>query len=302
MAMIAENWAELLLPGLRKIFDKHIKKMKDFVPTLYNVESSNKAQEFTLGVGSLGMMEEWNASGRQVAYEDPQKGFKATYTHKKYSKGIMIEKELVEDDLYSEIKKKANLLARSVNYTRQYYAAYPFNHAFDPDYKGPDGVPLCSDSHPFAPGSTDTWSNVGNFELNADNVEKVRNLMMAWTDDKGNLLGINPDTLIVPPALRKAALVIADSDKEPDTNFNNVNIWRGALNVIEFPFLTDHNAWFMVDMERMKTFLRWFDRKKAQIEGPEYDFDTDVAKYKVEARFSFGWDDASFIFGCKPAA
>jgi hypothetical protein len=24
-----------------------------------------------------------------------------------------------------------------------------------------------------------------------------------------------------------------------------------------------------------------------------------VAKYKVVARFSFGWDDASFVFGAK---
>ena len=123
--------------------------------------------------------------------------------------------------------------------------------------------------------------------------------MMEWTDDKGNLLAINPDTLIVPPALRKAALVIADSDKEPDSIENNVNIWKGSVNVIEFPFLKNPTAWFLVDMSRMKNYLNWFDRRKAKLEKDKLDFDTEVAKYKVVARFSFGWDDASFVFGAK---
>ncbi|GAB7387357.1 hypothetical protein BSNK01_11930 [Bacillaceae bacterium] len=298
--MISENWGELLLPGLRTIFDKHMKKLRDYLPVIFNVETSNKAQEFNLGVGSMGLMEEWTKSGNQVAYEEVNKGFKATYTHRKYSKGLQIERELLEDDLYSEIKKRTRNLAQSVYYTRQFYAASVFNNAFNPNYVGPDGKPLCATDHPLAPGATETWSNFDQLELNADNVELVRNRMMAWTDDKGNLLAINPDTLIVPPSLRKAALVIADSDKEPDTANNNVNIWKGSLDVIEWPFLTDPNAWFMVDSQRMKNFLNWYDRRKAQLESDD-EFDTEVAKYKVVARFSFGWDDASFIYGCNPS-
>lgn len=300
--MISDNWGELLLPGLRKIYDKHMGKLKDYVPALFNVERSGKAQEFTTGTGSLGLMEEWNNSGRQVAYEDINKGFKATYTHKKFSKGLLIERELLEDDLYAEIKKRARKLADSVYYTRQYYAASVFNNAFSASHNGPDGKPLCATDHPLGPDSSGTWSNAGlgsDWVLNADTVEEARNKMMEWTDDKGNLLAINPDTLIVPPALRKAALVIADSDKEPDSIENNVNIWKGSVNVIEFPFLKNPTAWFLVDMSRMKNYLNWFDRRKAKLEKDKLDFDTEVAKYKVVARFSFGWDDASFVFGAK---
>lgn len=295
--LVSENWSELLLPGLRTIFDKHLGKLKDYLPAIYNVEKSNKAQEFNMGIGSLGLMEEWSTSGNQVAYEDTHKGFKATYTHKKYSKGMQIERELVDDDLYSEIKKRTRNLAQSVYYTRQYYAASVFNNAFNASYPGPDGVALCATNHPKSPNDATTWSNTGSYDLNADNVEAVRNAMMMWTDDKGNLLAINPDTLIVPPALRKAALVIADSDKEPDTAENNVNIWRGSVNVIEWPFLTNSKAWFMVDMQRMKNFLNWFDRRIATLESEKV-FDTEVAKYKTVARFSFGWDEPSFIYGC----
>lgn len=300
MPMISENWGELLLPTLRVIFNKHTGQMKDFIPTIFNREDSGKAQENNLGTGSLGLMDEWAASGNQVSYEDVNKGFKSSYVHKKYSKGMKIERELLEDDTYGEIKKRTRSLSQSAYYTRQFHAASVFNNAFNANFKGPDGIALCASNHPLAPNSTDTFANAGALPLNADNLETTRNEMLQWTDDKGNLLVINPDTLIVPSALRKAALVIADSDKEPSTNNNDVNIWKGSVNVIEWPFLTDPNAWFLADMNRMKQFLNWYDRRKAVLES-ERSFDTEESKYKTVARFSYGWDEPTFLYGQNPA-
>lgn len=297
--LIPDNWGELLLPGLRRIFDKHTQQLPDYLSELFTVETSERAQEFSLGVGSLGIMDEWTASGKRISYEDLEKGFKVVYTPKKYSKGIMIERELLEDDLYGEIKKRARKLSDMVYYTRQKHAASVFNRAFDAGVVGADGKPLCSTVHPVMPGSAKTQSNAGSYELNAANVELVRTKMLEWTDDKNNEIYIMPDTLIVPPALRKAAIVIADSDREPDTTDNNINVWKGSLNVIEYRFLTDPTAWFLVDSRRMKEYLKWYDRRKPKLEMDE-EFDTEVAKYKTVGRWSFGWDDWSWIFGCKP--
>lgn len=297
--MLSDNWAELMLPVLRRIYEKHRKKLKDFVPVMFNVQKSQRAFEQHFGIGSLGLMTPWDDSGRQVAYEDIHKGYLQVYRHKKYSKGLEVERELPEDDQYGEIKKRVRILLRTVYYTRQYYGAGVFNNAFNANYAGPDEKPLCASDHPLSPTNSQTWSNVNtSLKLNADNVEYVRNEMMEWTDDKGNLLAVNPDTLIVPPRLRKPAMVIADTDKEPDTSDNNINIWHGSLDVIEWPFLKNSNAWFMVDRERQKDFLYWFDRRTAKLEQDRENFDTEVARYKVVNRFSFGWDDASFIYGC----
>ncbi len=295
--MISDNWEELMLPGLRKIFNKHLKKKKDYVAQLYNVEKSTKQAERNQGTGSLGLMDEWSETGNSVSYEDANKGFMATYLHKKYSKGLTIERELVEDDQYGEIKKKVRLLTQTVYYTRQYYGAQTFNQAFNATFAGPDSVALCSASHPIAPGSSSVWVNAGTKKLNATNLETTRNLMKAWTDDKGNLLAINPDLLIVPSSQRKAALVIADSTGEPDTTDNNINIWHGSVDVIEFDFLTDPDAWFLVDSERMAAFLNWYDRRIAKLEQDKENFNSEVGAYKVVNRFSKGWDEASFIFG-----
>jgi len=299
--LIRENWGELLEPGLRTIWDKHLNNLRDFLPVIYNMETSKKAAEHSLGVGALGLMQPWEDTGNQVNYEKIYKGFPKTYMHKKYSNGMQIERELLEDDQYSEIKKRTKALAMSVYYTRQYYGALTFNEAFNASFPGPDGKPLCASDHPLSPTNSTQWKNADELTLNADNVEKVRGRMKNWTDDKGNLLAVNPDTLIVPTQLRKPALVIADSDGEPDTSDNNVNIWKGSVNVIEYDFLTDQNAWFMVDMERMKRFLVWFDRRKAQLES-EKSFDTEVAKYKTVARWSSGFDDATFIYGLQQPA
>ncbi len=295
--MISEGWDELMLPGLRTIFNKHLKKKKDYVGELYTVENSTKQAEYNMGTGSLGIMDEWGSSGNQVSYEDVNKGYKATYMHKKYSKGLTLERELVEDDQYGEIKKRVRLLTQTVYYTRQYYGALTFNQAFNATYAGPDGVALCSASHPNSPEDATVQSNAATYVLNATNLETARNAMKGWKDDKGNLLAVNPDTLIVPPALRKAALVIADSTGEPDVTDNNVNVWKGSVNVIEFDFLTSATAWFLVDKERMAAFLHWYDRRIAKLEMDKENFNSEVGAYKVVSRFSKGHDDWSWCLG-----
>lgn len=245
--MISSNWGELLLPGLRKIYDDHTSKQPDYMAQLFTVETSNKAQEFGYGIGGLGTMDEWSTTNNRVSYEDIEPGYKSVFTHKKYSKGVQIERELLEDDLYGEIRRRVRALSRVVHFTRQVHGISVLNNGFNSAYKGADGKPLFDDAHPTSDSSAITNDNKGTLELNAANVEAARVAMMGWKDDKGNLIEVMPDTLIVPPALRKAAIIIADSDKEPDTSDNNVNVWKGALNVIEIPFLTDSNAWFKKD-------------------------------------------------------
>lgn len=298
--IISDNWGELLLPGLRKIFEKQLKQGKDYLPLLFNVENSSKAQEFNLGTGELGLMDEWQASGAKIAYEDFNKGFKSTYTHKKYSKGIQIERELLDDDLYSTITKRTKKLALAGFNTIQYHAASVFNNATSAAYPGPDNKPLCSASHPIAPGSATTFSNLGALELTADYVETTRTNMMAWMDDKGNPIDINPDTLLVPTALRKKARIVAETDEEPDTTDHGINVWHGVLDVIEWERLTDTNAWFLIDKQRMKLFLNFYWRRKLDFKN-KVEFDDEVSKYAVLARFSYGWDDPTFIYMNNPS-
>ena len=296
--MQSSNWQEFLLPTLRKIIDKHIGQLPDYVPMIYTIESSSKAQEFMHGIGSAGLMKKWDDTGRQVHYEDIYKGYKSTWTHDKWTNGLQIERELLEDALYPEVKGRTKALGDSIYFTRQDHAAKPFNECLTT--LGPDGVPIAATNHPLGRNNAATWSNYSdNCELSADNIEEIRKESKTWKDDKGNKLLIKLDTLLVPPKLRKPALVIADTDKEPDTADNNVNIWKGAVKVIEWDFLEEDDRWFFVDMNRMKRFLYWFERRKPTIEQDTENFDTEVAKYKVVGRWSLGPAETSFMYVCE---
>jgi phage major head subunit gpT-like protein len=294
--MISAQYEDFLLANLRDIFTKHTSKMQDFIPTLYSVEKSTKAQEFNHGLGNMGLMQDWDDSGGQVYYDTVRKGYKATYTMRKLSNGLAIERELLDDAQYPEIKNRAQALSDSVYYTRQYEAVEPFNNSTT--FIGPDGKALCATDHPIGPNSSTTWSNYAtSTALTATNVETVRNAMKNWTDDRGNKLLINPNMLIVPKEYRKAAKIIADTDNEPYTTDYGVNVWKGALDVMEWDFL-DSGMWFMVDKTRMKRYLKWYERRKPTIEKDKENFDTEVLRYKVVGRWERGFDDASFIYGC----
>jgi hypothetical protein len=50
----------------------------------------------------------------------------------------------------------------------------------------------------------------------------------------------------------------------------------------------------------MADFLNWYDRRKPGFQRDD-EFDTEVAKFKTVGRWSFGWDDWSFVYGNLPA-
>lgn len=294
------NWAEALTPLLKKVYDKGVGTTRNFLEEFYTVSDSDNAVEYNMGIGEFGKIQKWDDTGNQVYYADVAKGYKSTYTHEKYSLGTQIERELVMFNKYPQIKNKILGLKDAVDRSIQYYAMELFNHAFDSTYKCPDGLSLCNDSHLKVPSSTSTYDNAGTLELNAVNLETCRTAMKRWTDEQGNYLMVNPDTLLVPPDLRKTAKIIAETKDEPDTTDHGINCWVGTLKVIECELLTDTSRWFLIDMNRCRRFMNWFWARRPDFKN-ETVFDTEVAKYATFLMFSFGVDDPSFVYGNDPA-
>lgn len=299
MTMILQNQAELLELGLTKIFDRTIAKQKDYVGEFFNVQSTKKLYNTSLGMGEMGLMQSWVAAGRQVPYEDIDKGFKKVYTQEKYALGFVVEEDLLRFDLYNEIAKKPRKLARAVHNTKQYHGMSVFGNAFNGGFLGPDSKPLCSATHPVAPDSGTTFSNTYAVALNADNLETMRTNAYTWTDDKGNLIQPNFDTLIVSPTNRQAARVVAETDEKPDVTDHGINVWKGALNVVEVPLLTKWNTnyWFFVDSERMKDYLEWYEAQTPTLERDKEDFNKETLAFKTIGWWAYGWSDASWIMG-----
>jgi hypothetical protein len=59
-------------------------------------------------------------------------------------------------------------------------------------------------------------------------------------------------------------------------------------------YLTDTDAWFI--RTDVPNGLKHFERKADSFDM-DNDFDTENAKFKAQARYSFGWTDPRAIFG-----
>jgi phage major head subunit gpT-like protein len=294
MGIVAsENFAELLDPGLRKIFMDEFMMPEGQLENLYGIESSKKHNEQDLGIGGMGDLEEFDGT---IPYDDFRQQYKVTYTHKEYVKGIKIERKLVDDDLYSVINRRPATLALVAKRTREKHAASVFNNAFNTSvFSGGDGLALCNAAHTRI-GTTITNSNVGSTALSATAVEATRLLMRQFTDDRGELMIARADTLVVPPNLEETAWEIVNATGKLDTADNNPNFNKGKYRVLVWDYLTDSNNWFMLDGRMTKMFLKWFNRIPVEF-NKDKDFDTYVGKWSVYNRYSFGFSDWAWVYG-----
>lgn len=194
----------------------------------------------------------------------------------------LVIKVTVLDAQHNQIKDRVQRVTLSVFRTRQLHAHDVFNHAFDVNYPGPDGKALCATDHPLYPGagSTEVQSNLITAPLSIDALDEARLKMLNFTDDRGKKLLLQPDTLIVPPALEKKAKEMLLSTERPDTADRATNVWKGAYRVVVLPLLTESDVWFLADSAELKRYLRWFERRKP-VPSQDEDKDTETKSSKI---------------------
>lgn len=298
---VSEQWAELLEPGLRSIFEVQADALAEAsrIPMLFNTMDSSKAEEHFLGIGGMGDWEEYEGA---IEYDDFDQLYKTTLTHSEYVKGFKVERKLVDDDQYNIISQRPRQLALSAMRTREKHAASVFNNAFSSSHTGGDGVSLVNDSHPLAPGTAATADNNGTLALSYDNVVTTRERMRAFTDDRGELANINPDTLLVPPELEEEAWAIVNTMNKVDTSDFHANFVRSRIREpVVWDYLTDSNAWFLLDSQLASIHLLWIERVPLEFEmDPTSDFRLE-ARFRGYMRHSYGWSDWRWVYGNDPS-
>jgi hypothetical protein len=300
-----------MLPIIGEIYTLLAGKEKDYIAEIVGRTPSTLQSERTLGVGGAGYMKEWNAAGGTAAgaFQDVDKGWETIYTHKKYVDARAIERDWSDDKQYKKIATEVKNLRRGGYNTQQYHFAEFLNSAvsgasaYFGDMTLADGFPLAYTAHTYnEAGTGGTFSNLStSCGLSAVNLEARRTtILTGWKDDAGNLLNIDPDDflLVVPTALRKTALVIADSDGEPDTTDNNVNVWNGAIKVLEMPRLTSATTWFIVVRSQAQQLCHWYDRRNLDLSNT-VDFLSEQIWSKIIGRWSLGSDCApAWLYVC----
>jgi hypothetical protein len=293
MSITREQFIEVE-SAVYEFWNLEMKKKVDYNALLYNVQDSDKSQENHLGIGSLGQMTPWSGT---VSYDDFKKGYEKGYRHAKYSKGIQFEEEIFRFKEYNKIKQRTSLLLDAVYKTLQAHGASTFNYAFDSNFTGPDSKALCASDHPYSPSDAKTQSNVLTLDLTMPNLTTAFNMMSRFTDDKGDKVFTMPNVLLTGISYREQALKICGpkaSILEPGTAENDANIYSDLVYI--YNPLIEGKKWFLIDRDRMKNFLNWYNARKAVIES-DGDFDTEVQKFKVVSLFSYGADHWDWVCG-----
>lgn len=296
MASNRANFADLLTPGFRKIFDDAFTEEPMLMDQIFHVETSEKDTERDSGVTGFGLAQV-TAEGAPINYDDPISMYDKTYTHVKYTLGFKVTREAVEDDLYRVFGKKPAQLARAMRRTAETQAASVFNNAFSTSYLGGDAKPLNSISHPRADAGT-AQSNASStgITLTEPNLETGRVAIEGQLDDRGQIIDVTADCLLVPRQLNKTAHLITDSTMRQGTADNDANFYKGMFDVKVWKYLSSSTAWFLIDKSQHQ--LTWFWRERPTFKNDEL-FDTEYAVYKSTMRLSYGWSDWRGVWGSK---
>ena len=294
---VSTNFGKLLEPGLRKIFFETYDEIPEQYSKIYNVHTSNSATETDHGMGAFGDWEVRTDEVSQVSYAKIKDGKDVVYTHKAFTKGFMIGRELYDDEKYGQMKKMAKALARAGRAKVEKDAISLLIKGFkktSPEFVGIDGLSLFHDAHTLVDCSSKTCSNVLTEALTEESLKKAIKMMSEQLDEAGNLIQMKATKLIVPPALEDTAIRLLKSTHLPGSQDNDTNAYlKDRMEIVVMDYLGataggSDKVWFLQDGSRHE--LNFFWRVKPEFKSEE-DFDTFVAKYRGYMRYSFGFSD-----------
>ena len=308
MVLTAGNFADLLKPGLKSIFDIGMSRPRPIMEMLFGVQSSTRFEEQYQGMGAQGLVPPFDGT---VPYHDFDAGYRTDIRNYGFAMGMSVERRLVDDDQYNQINRRASNMSDSFNNTIETDAANVFINGFTDSgtnrmgasVAGADGVGLLSTAHPYSPSNTGTTqANEGTLALTIDTLDTTRQAMRNFTDDKGLLLGVFADMLLVPPELERNAtqLISERAIYEPGSAQYDVNMFSGRFRPVVWDRLTDSNAWFLIDSTLMKQHLIWQWRINPEFSQAD-DFDGLIAKFRGYMRYGIGWTDWRWVYGQNPS-
>lgn len=313
--MTSDHWSNLLDPRIKQAFFIGFSgddRRASMIDRIFNRQSSSTVDERAFAIGGIPSTG-WNFedSGR-TQYTEPMQGYLKTFAHHEFARGVMVKRDLIDDNLVPQALNAAGNLGDSAFRVREKAAANVFINAFSAatsetlddygtDAVGSDSVALCSTAHNTSASDTTDLTNEGTLALSAANLSTTRQLHMALTDMNGDLLSVMPDELLVPPELEDTALIAVRSTQDPNSANNAINPQAGRFQVVTWHYLTDANSWFLLDSGLRRRSLLWFDRIPLEVQGPDWDRDTQTAKWLAYMRFSLGWTDWRFVYGQNPS-
>lgn len=291
------SFAKALWPGVNAWYGKAYNEYQTEYDKLFDKYTSTRAFEEDVGISSFGLAVQ-KSEGSPITYDTEKQAFITRYQHVVYALGFIITREMMEDDQYDVVgQRKAQGLAFSMRQTKEVVGANVYNRAFNSSFVGGDGVSLLNSAHPTLAGGTFSNQIATAADLSEAALEQACIDIAGFTNDRGLLIAVKPKRLIIPRQLMFEAKRILGSEGRVGTDNNDMNALKtmGLIpEVVVNHYLTDPDAWFI--RTDVPHGMKYFERRADSFDM-DNDWDTENAKFKATARYSFGWTDPRGLYG-----
>lgn len=283
-----DNIANVFI-NLKTTFHKAFEATKsDWQKIAMLVPSSSSQNDYTW-LSKFPRMRRWVGD----KYKKTLKAFRYTLVNEDWEATIRVDRNDIEDDnlgIYAPQAQSAGWSAKQL----------PEELVFEVVNKGFDE--LCYDGQPFFdtdhPVGDESVSNKFTVPLSISSLAAaqgsfgaVRTAMRKMKDEEGRPLNVNPNILLVPPALGDIARALMASERLED---GKLNPYRGTCEVVESAYLTSDTAWYLLDTTQPVRPFVYQERKKPvfvqQVTQDSDDvFERKEFKFGAEARAAAGY-------------
>ena len=288
---------------------------ESLLPYLYRMEKSRHWAERYSSETAMGDFEPVGEGG-----DYPKTGFEDGYfrdiVNMTFKQSFSVTQELVEDCLLGTMKQRANKLVTAYGRTREKFGRILYAgglYGTTVSYKGKtfacgsaDGQALFSKTHPNkVNGAKQTNLYKGTFTNTL--LGKIETEMQNIKGDNGELLGVAPDTILIPndAVLKDAVFSAVGADKEPTSGNNAFNYQFGRWNIIVDPYLTaaltdlgksSEKPFFLLDSKfiELNDGPIFQDRVPLDVKSV-IDNNNDNNVWQGRARFGAGFADWRFV-------
>jgi hypothetical protein len=313
MTVSRAQFLALLEPGLRDIkSDANYPRRSPIYPAFYGeMSQSSKAKETFQQIAGIGDFQV-KTEGGNVTYTDPINGNQVILTHVRRSNGFKITQEMIDHKQYQEALRLERDLQIAGDEDLEIAGHLILNNAFSTsdddaygfDALGFDGLALCSTAHTRLDGGANQANRPStDVDLGWTALADATIQFALWRDHRGRRIVYRPRTLVIHPNDRMTAKEILGSSQKPYTQNNEINAMLGEGltqdSVIETPYLTDTDSWFLL-AEKSMLPTKWFWDVSPRT-AMEDDFDLEIIKRKRVHGFSLGHTDWPGVYGSSGA-
>jgi len=289
------------------------------IDKIFNVINSDKYGEKFSEMTSKG---DFQPVGEGGAYPrtSQQVGYERLVEPDEWKNSFEVTETMIEDAKMLDIKSQGSDFMLSYARTREKFAAMflQYGNAATFTFKEKvynnscrDSLALLSTAHTSKTGGTGNQGNYSTaYVFSYDNLCLVEEVMQKFTDHDGNLLNIQPDTIVIPnnAAIKKLvadAVFTTGDGKKPGTTDAGFNFHDNRWNVVVWNQLSKlaaaNDPWFVCDSKRNQIDgLIWIDRVPLKVRSW---LDDETGNNVFGGRSRFGGAPVNWTswYGCVPA-